>query len=273
VTAQLFPLTTGLTFPEGPRWRDGKLWFSDFYSHAVYTVDLTGDCRKMLDVPGQPSGLGWLPNGDLLVVSMTDQKLLRWDGASLSLHADLAPFARYHCNDMIVLGDGSAYVGNFGFDPHSETPRTTNLIQIAVDGTARIAAVDLAFPNGMVTLEEEQILVVAESVAGCLTAFDIAADGNLSNRRVLAETPDCQPDGICLDRDGSILVTTMVSNKLIKFAPDGRHIETLDFDVPLWACAVSNAGDILLCTSHHAAKDDCQRERSGAIQRVGTGSN
>jgi sugar lactone lactonase YvrE len=268
MTAQLSLLTTGLTFPEGPRWRDGELWFSDFYSHAVYTVDLAGDCRKILDVPGQPSGLGWLPNGDLLVVSMTDQKLLRWDGVSLSVHAALAPFARYHCNDMIVLGDGTAYVGNFGFDPHSEAPRTTNLIHVAVDGTASVAAVDLAFPNGMVTLEEEQILVVAESVAGCLTAFDIAADGSLSNRRILAETPGCQPDGICLDREGNILVTTMVSSKLIKFAPDGRRLGTLEFDVPLWACAVSSAGDILLCTSHHAAKNDCQRERTGAIQRV-----
>jgi sugar lactone lactonase YvrE len=264
----LTSLVTGLTFPEGPRWRDGKLWFSDFYSHGVYAVDLDGICEKICDVPGQPSGLGWLPDGDLLIVSMTDQKVMRWNGEGLSVHADLSPFARFHCNDMIVLSDGSAFVGNFGFDPYSEEPRTTNLIRVAPDGLAGVAATDMAFPNGMLTLQDETILVVAESVSQCLTAFDIGADGNLSNRRILARTPDCQPDGICVDRDGNILVTTMFCNKLVKFAPNGAHLETLEFDVPLWACAVSDSGDILLCTSHHAGIADCQRERSGAIQRV-----
>jgi sugar lactone lactonase YvrE len=261
-------MTTGLTFPEGPRWRDGMLWFSDFYSHAVYTVDLSGNCTKMVDVPGQPSGLGWMPDGDLLIVSMTDQKVLRWDGTRTIVHADLAPFARYHCNDMIVLRDGSAYVGNFGFDPHSEEPRTTNLIRIAPNGSARVAATDMAFPNGMVTLDDERILIVAESVGQRLTAFDIGPDGALLNRRTFAVTPGSQPDGICLDRNGNIRVATMVSNTLITFSLHGRRLETLKFDVPIWACAVADTGDILLCTSHHAAKDDCQRERSGAIQRV-----
>ncbi len=266
--AALVPLATGLTFPEGPRWRDGKLWFSDFYSHAVYTVDLSGKLEKQIDVPGQPSGLGWLPGGDLLVVSMRDQKVMRWDGQGLSIHADLAPFARFHGNDMIVLSDGSAYVGNFGFDPHREEPQTTTLIRIDADGTASIAATHMAFPNGMVTLENGKILVVAESVSQCLTAFDVGPDGTLSGRRELASTLGYQPDGICLDRAGNILVTTMTGNRLIKFAPDGAHLDTFEFDVPIWACAVSDAGDILLCTSHHLVGSDCQRERSGAIQRV-----
>jgi sugar lactone lactonase YvrE len=266
--AALVPLTTGLTFPEGPRWRVGKLWFSDFYSHMVYTVDLAGHRKSEVEVPGQPSGLGWLPNGDLLVVSMRHQRILRWDGSTLTVHADLSPFARNNCNDMIVLSSGRAYVGNFGFDPHSEAPQTTNLICVEPDGTPRIAASGLAFPNGMITLATEKILVVAESVSQCLTAFDIAADGSLSGRRILAKTPECQPDGICLDGSGNILVTTMTCNSLIRFAPDGTHLETLTFDVPIWACAVSDDGEILLCTSHHSALDDCQRERSGAIQRV-----
>lgn len=264
----LEPLATGLTFPEGPRWRDGKLWFSDFHNHSVYTVDLAGELQKQFDVPGQPSGLGWLPNGDLLLVSMRDQKVLRWDGRALSAHADLAPFARFHCNDMIVLSDGSFFVGNFGFDPHSEEPRLTNLIRVGPDGHASVAATEMAFPNGMVTLSNETILVVAELVAQCLTAFDIAPDGSLSNRRVLARTPGQQPDGICLDGDGNILVATMVGQQLITFAPDGERLSALDFDVPVWACAVSDSGDILLCTSHHSVGTDCQRERSGAIQRV-----
>jgi sugar lactone lactonase YvrE len=265
---KLKPLATGLTFPEGPRWRDGKLWFSDFYSHAVYKVDLGGNLTKILDVPGQPSGLGWLPDGDLLVVSMRDQKVLRWDGNALSVHADLSPFARYNCNDMIVLSDGSAFVGNFGFDPHNEEPRLTNLVRIETDGRASIAASDMAFPNGIVTLAGETMLVVAESVAQCLTAFDIAPDGSLSNRRVLARTPGQQPDGICLDADGNILVATMVGQQLLKFSPDGDQLCAWDFEVPVWACVVSDGGEILLCTSEHSVGADCQRERSGAIQQV-----
>ena len=266
--ARLEVLAAGLTFPEGPRWRDGRLWFSDFYSNAVYTVDLAGSCAKTFDVPGQPSGLGWLPDGSLLVVSMIDQQVLRGNGQTLAIYADLAPLARFHCNDMIVLSDGSAYVGNFGFDPHSEGPRPTCLIHLAPDGTPAIAAQGMEFPNGMVTLADEKVLIVAESVAQALTAFDIAADGSLANRRLFAATLGCQPDGICIDGDGNILVTTMVANQLIKFSPHGKHLETLSFDVPLWACAVSDTGEVLLCTSHHAAAEDCRRERSGAIQRL-----
>jgi sugar lactone lactonase YvrE len=264
----LEPLATGLTFPEGPRWRDGKLWFSDFYSHAVYAVDLDGNLTQILDVPGQPSGLGWLPDGDLLVVSMRDQKVMRWNGRALTVHADLALFARDNCNDMIVLSDGSAFVGNFGFDPHNEEPRLTNLVHVNPDGRPSIAASDMAFPNGMVTLAGETILIVAESVAQCLTAFDIAPGGRLSNRRVLARTPGQQPDGICLDTKGNILVATMLGKQLIKFSPGGKHLSAQDFEVPVWACAVSDDGDILLCTSQHSVDADCQRERAGAIQRV-----
>ncbi len=266
--ATLVPITTGLTFPEGPRWKDGKLWFSDFYSHMVYAVDLEGNREAIVEVPGQPSGLGWLPNGDLLIVSMRDQKVMRWNGGALTVHADLSPFARFHCNDMIVLTSGRAYVGNFGFDPHHESPQTTNLICIEPDGAARIAATDMAFPNGMVTLDDETILVVAESVSQCLTAFDIGPDGSLSNRRIFARTPDCQPDGICLDADGNILVTTMTCNALVKFAPDGVYLKTLTFDVPTWACAATDDGEVLLCTSRVSAPEDCMREISGAVQRV-----
>lgn len=264
----LTPLVTGLTFPEGPRWRNGRLWFSDFYSHAVYSVDLNGDCRKELSVPNQPSGLGWLPDGDMLVVSMADQKVLRWTGQDATVHADLSGLARFHCNDMLILPDGTAFVGNFGFDPAHEAPRETTLIRIDPEGRACTAADGLAFPNGMALIHDGRTLVVAESVAQCLTAFDLSADGHLSNRRVLARTPGCQPDGICTDGAGNILVTTMTCNKLVSFAPDGTHLGSQEFDVPLWAVAVSDCGETLLCTSAHAVPDECTTNRSGAIQRV-----
>ena len=183
--------------------------------------------------------------------------------AALTIHADLAPFARDNCNDMIVLSDGSAFVGNFGFDPHSEQPRLTNLVRVEPDGSASIAASEMAFPNGMVTLAGETILVVAESVAQCLTAFDIAPDGSLSNRRIFVRILGQQSDGICLNTEGNILVATIVGKQLITFSPDGEYRGAQDFDVPVWAYAISDDGDILLCTSHHAVGADCQRERSG----------
>lgn len=264
----LIPVTTGLTFPEGPRWRDGRLWFSDFYSHAVYAVDLAGSRQKILEVPHQPSGLGWLPGGDMLIVSMADQKLLRWNGRDTSVHSDLSGLARFHCNDMLVMPDGSAYVGNFGFDPAHEEPRETVLVRVDPDGRASVAAEGMAFPNGMALINGGHTLVVAESVAQCLTAFDVAPDGALSNRRVFARTPGCQPDGICTDGAGNILVTTMTCNKLVTFAPDGTHLDTCEFDLPLWAVAVADSGETLLCTSPHAVPADCVAHRGGAIMRV-----
>lgn len=265
---RLRPLTSGLTFPEGPRWREGKLWFSDFYTDGVYTVDLDGRREKVLEVPGQPSGLGWLPDGDLLVVSMMTEQVLRWDGRGLCVHADLSGLARFHCNDMLVMPDGSAYVGNFGFDPVHEQPRDTVLIHVDADGRASVAATDLSFPNGMALLNNGQTLIVAESVAQQLSAFDIAADGSLCNRRVFAHTPDCQPDGICVDHDGNVLVTTMTCNKLVTFSPEGTHLRTRSFDVPLWAVAVADGGVVLLCTSSVSAPAECRDLRAGAIQKI-----
>ncbi len=265
---RLEPIVTGLTFPESPRWHEGRLWFSDFYSHAVFATDLHGVCEKILDVPAQPSGLGWLPGGDMLVVSMEDQRVLRLGPGGVTVHAELSPLVRDKCNDMIVLPDGSAFVGNFGFDPYAEEPRDTTLVRLAPDGTPSVAAEAMWFPNGMALADGGRTLLVAESVAQAITAFDLAADGTLSNRRVFARTPDCQPDGIALAPDGSLLVTTMTCERLVRFAANGRHLATYDLGVPVWACAVSDAGEIFVCTSAHAAKPDCQRERSGSVQRL-----
>jgi sugar lactone lactonase YvrE len=263
---RLATLIDGLTFPEAPRWRDGCLFFSDFYSHQVYTLDAGGKTQIIAEVPGRPSGLGWLPNGDLLIVSMTDRRVLRMVDGQLSLYADLASLAPFHCNDMLVTTTGRAYVGNFGFDPHGEAPRPTDLFLIQPDGRCSIAASDLAFPNGMATLGDESRLVVAESVGQQLSVFDMDRGGGLSNRRVLVRLPGCQPDGICVDRDGNLLVTTMTCNQLVKISPTGNILQTTPLPTPVWACAVGKNGDIFLCTSAHAIPEDCARHRSGKIQ-------
>ena len=193
-------LLDGLTFPEGPRWHDGRLWFSDFYAHEVIAVDLRGNREHIIEVPGQPSGLGWTPNGQLLVVSMTDRRLLRLDPDGLTAVANLSDFANYHCNDMVVDGDGRAYVGNFGFNSHAGDPfRAANLVRVDPDGTVSVAATNLAFPNGSVITPDGQTLIVGETRGNILTAWDRAPDGSLSNRRIWAHLDGGFPDGICLD--------------------------------------------------------------------------
>jgi sugar lactone lactonase YvrE len=263
---RLTTLVDGLTFPEAPRWRDGRLFFSDFYSHCVYVLDAAGKAQVIAEVPGRPSGLGWLPNGDLLIVSMTDRRVLRLVNDRLSLYADLAALAPFHCNDLLVTKAGRAYVGNFGFDPHNEAPRSTDLIVVEPDGRSSIAATDLAFPNGMATLENETRLVVAESVGQQLSVFDLDAGGALSNRRVLVRLPGCQPDGICVDRNGNLLVTTMTCNQLVTVSPTGTILKTAQLPTAVWACAVGEKDDIYVCTSAHAIPEDCMRHRSGRIQ-------
>src|SRR6266849_595154 len=178
-------LLDGILFPEGPRWHAGKLWFSDMHAHRVMTVDLAGRAETVVEVPNQPSGLGWLPDGRLLIVSMTDRRLLRLDPAGLTVVADLSGVATFHCNDMVVDAHGRAYVGNFGYDFEAGMPpRSAVLALVLPDGTVRVAAEELAFPNGAVITPDGRTLIVGESFGACLTAFDVAPDGTLSRRRL-----------------------------------------------------------------------------------------
>ena len=216
-------LLDGLTFPEGPRWHGGRLWFSDFYAHEVIAVDLQGNREHIIEVPGQPSGLGWTPNGQLLVVSMTDRRLLRLDPDGLTEVANLSDFANYHCNDMVVDNDGRAYIGNFGFNSHAGDPfRAANLIRVDPDGSVSVAATNLAFPNGSVITPDGQTLIVAETRGNILTAWDRAPDGSLSNRRIWADLDGGFPDGICLDAKGAVWVADPRNNETIRVLEGGK---------------------------------------------------
>ena len=221
-------LLDGLTFPEGPRWREGRLWFSDFYTHRVMTVDLEGRAETIVEVPQRPSGLGWTPSGELLVVSMLDRRLLRFDGKRLHLVADLSGLATGPCNDMVVDASGRAYVGNFGYDRHAgESERTTCIARIDPNGRVAAAADELVFPNGMVLTPDGKTLIVAETFAHRLTAFDVAADGALARRRVFAETPGCFPDGICLDAEGAVWVADARGNHVQRFLQGGEVAQSV----------------------------------------------
>jgi len=241
-------LTGGLYFGEGPRWHDGRLWLSDFYAHAVKSVSLAGDLRTEFEIDDQPSGLGWTPDGSLLVVSMTKRQVLRRapDG-KIALHADLGHIAGYHCNDMVVDAQGGAYVGNFGFDLDAAIAErgvpdvlanhpTAKLAYVAPDGQTRIAAEDMHFPNGPVITPDGKTLIVGETLAAVLTAFDIGANGDLSNRRVWAPTTPAVPDGICLDAAGAIWVANPIAPQCVRIAQGGEALETIDTGAPCYAC-------------------------------------
>jgi sugar lactone lactonase YvrE len=230
-------LLKGLEFPEGPRWREGKLWFSDMQAYRVMTVDLLGNAEVVLEMPGNPSGLGWLPDGRLLVVSMSDRRLLRLDPDGLTEVADLSALASYTCNDMVVDKKGRAYVGNFGFDHINEPMKPAEIILVTPDGDARIVADGLAFPNGTVITPDDQTLIVGETYGGRLTAFDIQPDGALTNRRVWADLDDgVFPDGICLDAEGAVWVASPVGSEVLRVLEGGEVTRRIAVSTQAYAC-------------------------------------
>ena len=240
-------LCDGLYFAEGPRWNDGKLWFSDFYDHAVKTVDARGHVATMLEVPAQPSGLGWLPDGNLLVVSMLDRQVLRLDDDQLVVHADLSAIAEFHCNDMTVDAAGRAYVGNFGFDLHEASHsgefaarlkayEGATLARVDADGSVHVAATALRFPNGTVITPDGRTLIIAETLGAQLTAFDVHADGTLNNQRVWASLPGVAPDGICLDAEGAVWVADAINARCIRVRAGGEVLSELATEQNAYAC-------------------------------------
>lgn len=247
-------LKEGLAFGEGPRWRDGLLWFSDFYRHAVFTLDADGTETKVVDVPAQPSGLGWLPDGRLLVSSMRDRRVLRLEpDGTLVEHADLSGLADHHLNDLITDDTGRAYVGNFGYDLHAdmavrdvptiladEGAGATRLVRVDPDGSVHVVAEGVRFPNGMAWLDGGRTLVLAETLRLQLTAFDVADDGSLSGRRVWASTAPqmVAPDGICVDPQGGIWVAAALGNAVVRYAEGGEVTGTVETSQIAYACAL-----------------------------------
>jgi sugar lactone lactonase YvrE len=238
MTAETTVLLDGLAFPEGPRWHNGKLWFSDMHSGRVLTVGLDGTSEVITQIEDQVSGLGWLSNGKLLMVSMKDRKLLRLDDGEPVIAADLSKLATYHCNDMVVDRKGRAYVGNFGYDLRSaDPPKLAEIIIVTEAGDARVAAKDLAFPNGMVITPDERTLIVAETYRNTLSAFDIEPDGSLSRRRVWAEfEKGITPDGIALDAEGAIWVASPAGKFVVRVKEGGEILERIQVDYHTYAC-------------------------------------
>ena len=270
----------GLTFGEGPRWHEEKFYFSDFYSHKVFSLDMDGNSEVVVKVPGQPSGLGWMPDGTMLIVSMKDKKLLSFNNNVLSEVADLSNLAGFHCNDMVVDDHGNAYVGNFGFNTYSgEEIKPANLILVRPGEDPCVAADDLLFPNGTVITPDGKTLIIGETYAARLTAFDINEDATLSNRRVWADfTLDADegnvplPDGMCLDVEGAIWVASPSTAEVIRVKEGGEIFERIPVETNAYACMLGGEDlkTLFICTSNASGVDpeSALREKSGKIETV-----
>ena len=271
----LVTVVDDLAFAEGPRWHEGRLWFSDMHSNVVLAHDVaTGETETIVEVPHAPSGLGWRPDGTLLIVSMRDRRLLSWDGTALDQVADLSEHTHWHCNDMVVDGSGNAYVGNFGFDlydPEAEQ-RATNVVFVSVDGEVRVAASDLWFPNGMVITPDGSTLVVGESFGGGLTEFSIDVDGTLYDRREFGRVKGSVPDGICLDADGAIWMASPVSNRCVRVGADGAVLDEVFTSEERQAFACMLGGDdgrtLFVCTALDSEPEQAVARRAGRIECV-----
>ncbi len=261
-------LVPDLGFPEGLRWHAGRLWFSDFVLRKVYAVSTDGCIEQQVHVPGQPSGLGFAPDGTALVVSMLDRKLLRIDGGDLSVVAALDRLAVGPCNDMVVDARGNAYIGCFGYECWYNRPTSDAvgpLLWVGADGRSAIAAPDLACANGMVLLDGGRRLVVAETIGRRLTVFDVAADGALSGRRVFADLEGRRPDGICADRDGNIWVSCVDAEEF-RLVHEGGAVLDVRRTPGRWAVTCVLGGEdghrLFMATALLKQPEDFRRGRS-----------
>lgn len=266
-------LADGFEFLEGPRWRDGRLWVSDFFAGQVFTLDADGRVETVVEVPGQPSGLGFLPDGTPLIVSMKERRVLRLENGELVCHAELGSLVTGDANDMVVDAQGRAYVGNLGFDLFGGADfRNANMVMVTPGGEARVVAEELEFPNGCVILPGGEVLVVAETFGHCLTAFDIAPDGTLSKRREFASLGDYGPDGICLDREGAIWVSAFDHGEFLRVLEGGTITHRIDVgDRHAVACQLGGSdGRTLFCLTCESAWEEICAGKSRARVEVAT---
>lgn len=277
---EISEVAKGFTYLEGPRWHDGRLWFVDFYTFTVNAVNDDGSIEEIAVVDQQPSGLGWLPDGRMLIVSMKDRKILRREtDGSLVEHADISAHCSGHANDMVVAENGQAYVGEFGFDLMGGADHEfANVILVNTDGTSQVVASGLSFPNGMVITPGGKTLIINELFGNKITAFDIEADGTLGNKRDFAnfgeigdepnvakriEAATIVPDGLALDAEGAVWIANTVNQKATRIVEGGKVLEEVN-TAPDGIFAVALGGEdgktLFLC----AAPDWDEGARSNA---------
>ena len=237
-------LLSGLAFGESPRWRDGRLWFANWGTQEIVAVDERGESEVVLRAPTSlPYCIDWLPDGRLLIVSGREALVLRRESdGELVRHADLRSISDRPWNEIVVDGRGAAYVNGGGFDMLAGEDFAPGVIALVrPDGSVRQVADGVAFPNGMIVTPDNATLIVAESYGRRLTAFDIEANGDLSNRRVWADLGDGVPDGLCLDAEGAVWYADVPNARCRRVREGGQILQSVDFDRGCFACMLGGA--------------------------------
>jgi sugar lactone lactonase YvrE len=262
-------LVDGVDFGEGPRWHDGALWYSDFFQRSIFRVTPDGQRTAVhADLADRPSGLGWLPDGRLLVVSMVDRRILREDDGTLVVHADLSSVAVGHTNDMVVDAHGNAYVGNFGFDFEGGGRfATADLALVRPDGAVEVVASGLRFPNGSVITPDGRTLIVGESFGGAYQAFAIADDATLGPARTWADVPGVAPDGCTLDADGGIWCSDALGSQVVRVVEGGEITDRIPTPMPTYACALGgeDGRTLFVLCAPSSRPDEVAGRGAGAI--------
>ena len=269
-------LMTGIAFGESPRWHDGRLWFSDWGTQEVIAVDPDdggSEVMVVLRFPSfQPICIDWLPDGRLLIVSARAGLLLRREtDGSLVTHADLSGLTDRGWNELVVDGRGNAYVNGGGFDLMAGEEFAPGIVALVTpDGSARQVADGIAFPNGMAVTPDNSTLIVAESYGNKLTAFDIAADGSLSDGRLWAGV-DGFPDGICLDAEGAVWYADVPNKRCVRVREGGEVLQTIDADRGCFACMLGGAGGrtlFIVAREWRGVDSTADDERTGQLLTV-----
>jgi sugar lactone lactonase YvrE len=259
-------LLEGISFPESPRWHEGRLWFSDWMAHQVIALDESGASEVIAEVEAFPFSIDWLPDGLMLITAGRELLRLEPDG-SLVTHLDLGELSEYGLNEIVVDGRGYAYVNGPGFDMMAgEEPRPGTIAVVTPENEPRRVADDIAFPNGMAVTADGSTLIVADSYGRELTAFDVGGDGSLSNRRVWADLGDGTPDGICIDAESAVWYADVPNRRCVRVAEGGEVLHTVQLDRGCFACMLGGIDDNTLFI---AAQEWIGPEKIGTGPRTG----
>ena len=266
---ELQTLMTDIMFGESPRWHGDRLWFADWGAQELIAVDLEGKSEVIVRIPSFPFCIDWLPDGRLLIVSARDRLLLRREpDGSLVTHTDLSNLSDHPWNDIVVDGRGNAYIGSIGFDFPGGEFAPGILALVNPDGSAQQVADDVAFPNGLVVTPDNSTLILAESYSNRLTAFDIAADGSLSNQRVWADLDGGVPDGICLDAEGAVWYGDVPNKRCVRVREGGEVLQTIDLDRGCFACMLGGVDRrtlFMVAQEWGGMESTAEGERTGQI--------
>ena len=261
----------GFVFLEAPRWHDNRLWVSDVFDRKLYTVTEDGIRQLVCKVPGRPAGIGFLPDKTPIVVSCADKKLMKVSENAISVYADLTDVATGDLNDLVIDDAGRIYVGNFGYDLFGGAPiQLTDMHAVEPDGSVRVAAAGLEFPNGAVIKDDGRTLVVAETWRGSLTAYTRSEDGELSNRRLFADLNGRQPDGICVDKQEAIWAGCYNTGEFVRVLEGGEITDRVKFYGNAVSCALGGSNGSTLYCCVYLGTDEQLRERQprSAIYKV-----